>query len=107
MSSERREAKRRSTNISGRILFDEAVHPCTVLNVSKSGARLNVGDGLTLPRKFLLDFTNNGRVLRSCELVHQEGMSAGVRFIQAPPAQSKKVQASQRRLPSVDTFSIE
>lgn len=108
MSSERRNAKRRSTNIPGRILFDDAVHPCVVLDVSRSGARLNFGDGLTLPRKFVLDLTNDGRVVRSCELVHQDGLSAGVRFIHGSSPQSMAFapSLSAKRL-DVEKFSIE
>jgi hypothetical protein len=53
---------------------------CFVVDVSESGARLEVGP-LALPGIFVLVFTADGKVRRICKLIWRNGASAGVRFI--------------------------
>ena len=55
---------------------------CTILDVSDSGACLEVG-ALVVPQLFGLAFTAGGEVLRICSLVWRRGEVVGARFVSA------------------------
>jgi PilZ domain len=55
---------------------------CTILDVSDSGACLDVG-ALVVPQLFGLSFTAGGEVLRICSLVWRQGEVVGARFVSA------------------------
>lgn len=84
MSEERRLDLRRVIQIPGRVLIDGIVHRCVVTNISATGARIELESSVALPEKFILDLTQNGLVLRSCILKHQDENSAGVGFVSVP-----------------------
>lgn len=59
--------------------------PCTMLDVSSTGARLVVNgsiEGLQL-KEFFLVLCSTGRVYRRCELIRVNGEEIGVRFLKA------------------------
>ena len=55
---------------------------CTIIDVSDSGACLDVG-ALVVPELFGLAFTAGGEVLRVCQLIWRSGESIGARFVTA------------------------
>jgi hypothetical protein len=55
---------------------------CEILDVSNSGACLEVG-ALAVPELFGLAFTAKGEVLRVCSLVWRRGEVIGARFVSA------------------------
>lgn len=77
----RRKSSRIPTTKSAFILFrnNACRMPCTVVDISKAGARLHPEDTMLLPNEFKLQFGSNKSVL--CEIVHRTGTEIGVRFI--------------------------
>ena len=55
---------------------------CTIVDVSESGACLEVG-ALSVPKIFGLAFTERGEVLRVCSLAWRKGELVGARFVTA------------------------
>ena len=55
---------------------------CTILDVSDSGASLDVG-ALAVPELFGLAFTAGGEVFRVCLLAWRQGELIGARFVTA------------------------
>lgn len=85
---ERRSEARTPTNWIGLILLRDGTEiPCTVKDVSKSGARLGLPDTVVLPDEFQLKVLGYAFLLR-VRLVWRNGHCAGVRierFGKAPP----------------------
>lgn len=54
--------------------------PCTLRNISCTGAMIALESAFTLPRLFVLDLSGNILVQRPCELVWQRERVAGVKF---------------------------
>ncbi len=80
---ERRRSPRRKVLKNGRIIPDNGQSPvdCTILDVSRMGARLRVNPSNRMPSKFTLmlsDFTKH-----SCEIVRQDGTTVAVSFLDA------------------------
>jgi hypothetical protein len=87
MRIERRQEPRRQTRIPARVLIDGSARPCIIADISSMGARLEFGlSSIELPQKFVLDMTQDGSVLRLCEVRHRTGITAGVQFIPASKA---------------------
>jgi hypothetical protein len=66
--------------------------PCTMLDISESGARLQVPDsieGLNLKEFFLL-LSSTGLAFRRCELVRVNGDEIGVKFVEDKAPTKKK-----------------
>jgi hypothetical protein len=66
--------------------------PCTLLDISDSGARLQVKDsieGLNLKEFFLL-LSSTGLAFRRCELVRINGDEIGVKFVEDKDTGKKK-----------------
>jgi len=55
--------------------------PCTVVDVSATGAKLMLQELAELPQEFLVLFSNNATVSRQCKVSWQSGTKIGVRFI--------------------------
>jgi hypothetical protein len=72
---------RRARRIQARLLRPGfADRPCTVVDISASGAKIVVQGDEAIAARFELAFADNGpRGL--CELVWQRGKTAGVRFL--------------------------
>jgi PilZ domain len=58
-----------------------AARPCTVLDMSDSGARIEVSDPGAVPAKLRLAFSRDVRTGRACEVAWQRGRTIGVKFI--------------------------
>jgi hypothetical protein len=58
---------------------------CRFSDVSDDAATLEVFAGRELPDQFVLLFTLNGSVRRSCQVVWRHGAEIGVTFIGRPP----------------------
>ena len=96
MPAEQRRAQRHGINWDGMIVDPVGggiIGPCTVANVSATGAKLVLKDqDAEVPDEFALILSRNGGVQRRCELVWREGGSLGARFLQS--------QAAERPIPS-------
>jgi PilZ domain len=53
---------------------------CTIRNLSRSGAMIQLDAPVDLPKRFVLDLSGNIVVRRVCNLVWQEGATIGVTF---------------------------
>jgi hypothetical protein len=58
-----------------------AARPCTVLDLSDSGARIVASDPGSIPAKLRLAFSRDVHRGRPCEVVWQRGKTFGVRFV--------------------------
>ena len=78
-----RKWRRRDISTQGMIYGanGKAVMPCSLRNVSETGAKLELNQEILLPRSFLLALTPDGNVRRLCEPVWQRATVAGVRFV--------------------------
>jgi hypothetical protein len=66
----------------------KSLMPCTVRDISESGARLELSQDVPLPKSFLLALTRDAHVRRSCESVWQLSIVAGVRFSESAPLET-------------------
>lgn len=57
-----------------------AARPCTVLDLSPSGAKISVDSPQALNSKLRLAFSRDARSGRNCEVVWRDGKIAGLRF---------------------------
>jgi hypothetical protein len=83
-----RSASRRRTLKTGRVVMtDWTTYDCVVRDLSESGARLEFGGPVELPKAFRVLVTSSN-LLIPAELAWQRGKAAGVRFTgpgQPPP----------------------
>jgi PilZ domain len=79
-----RRHRRRIFEATASVSFNDGAkpHPCWILDISDSGARLNVGAQSNFPDFFTLRVTSTDAVRRSCKLVWRKGNEIGVRFVQ-------------------------
>jgi hypothetical protein len=84
MSVERRRDVRTRAMLRGKIVFNGGycTMDCTVLDVSPSGARLQLSDWVHVPERFELRLPYGPQ--RQAALVHLRGSTAGIRFEAAP-----------------------
>jgi len=80
--SNRRITNRKKTLKSAKIIFNkkQSVIDCFVRDVSDTGAKLQVGDLVAIPRNFTLIFNDGSS--HECERVRAYGNELGVRFLQ-------------------------
>ncbi len=57
-----------------------AARPCTVLDLSDSGAKIRTDDPSSVNSKLKLSFYRDGRKGRSCEVAWRRGQTLGLRF---------------------------
>jgi hypothetical protein len=67
----------------GFIKFDEEAYPCTVKNMSRTGATLRFKFPVELPSRFTMQLTRDGMAIRQCAIAWNEGKQVGVLFEQA------------------------
>ncbi|THD62533.1 MAG: PilZ domain-containing protein [Bradyrhizobium sp.] len=74
---------RKSVQQPGWITLDGgfAARPCTVRDMSATGARITVDDPNALPGRLRLAFTRDTRTGRNCAVVWRRGKSLGVKFV--------------------------
>jgi hypothetical protein len=53
---------------------------CTIRNLSRNGAMIELDEPVKLPKRFVLDLSGNIVVRRLCDLIWQDGASIGVNF---------------------------
>lgn len=64
---------------TGKIVFDGAVIDCTVRNISRTGAALEVDSPVGIPHNFILVIETD-RVRRACHVVWRKERRIGVGF---------------------------
>ncbi|QCK86266.1 DUF2336 domain-containing protein [Phreatobacter aquaticus] len=81
---EHRKSVRKAVYYPAELKTDEGamVAACTLVDVSRTGARLRMGSSDQVPRALRLVFTGrDGGVIRECERVWHDGKHIGVRFV--------------------------
>ncbi|MEA2819389.1 MAG: hypothetical protein QOJ86_1393 [Bradyrhizobium sp.] len=80
--TQKREA-RKSVRQSGWITLDGgfAARPCTVLDLSSTGAKITVDDPQVVTAKARLAFSRDARAGRICQVVWRRGKTLGVKFV--------------------------
>jgi hypothetical protein len=80
--AELRKKPRRQFHYNARILIDKKVPsiPCSISDISESGARLAIERDEDLPETFMLLLTANGGARRQCRVVWRTGVTLGVEF---------------------------
>ncbi len=81
--TDRRKEDRKETNTPawiegarGRLI------PCTITNISRGGAQINLDQHIILPRQFSLRMTEDGKSKRECGVVWRKPDNLGVRFLE-------------------------
>jgi hypothetical protein len=79
---QRKRETRKSVQQSGWIVLDGgfAARPCTVLDLSDSGAKIRTDDPSSVNSKLKLSFSRDGRKGQSCEVVWRRGQTLGLKF---------------------------
>jgi hypothetical protein len=85
--AELRKKPRRQFHYSASILIGDKTPPCpcSISDISASGARIILESARDLPERFFLLLNQSGEARRRCRIVWREGLMVGVEF---PPAQS-------------------
>ena len=78
----RRKSLRRHFGYPGQMHFEKGVPPqaCTIIDMSETGAQLQVPADVSVPGEFSLLIGGNSHVRRQCHLVWRTGNRLGVRF---------------------------
>jgi hypothetical protein len=84
MSVERRRATRRLIRQPAiMVKIDGSIFGrCLMMDVSRTGAKLQVAARETVPSQFVLVLSRDGCLRRHCRVAWQSGTTMGVRFIQ-------------------------
>ena len=64
---------------------------CRILDVSDSGARVEVPAGMNLDGEIKLFLTQDGSVSRTCEIVWRNDREVGLRFTNRPTQQLREL----------------
>jgi hypothetical protein len=74
---------RKSVQQPGWLIFEGsfAARPCTVVDLSDSGAKILAGEPSPVRTKLRLAFSRDVRTGRPCEVVWQRGKTFGVKFV--------------------------
>ena len=82
-SARKTRSARRRVNKQAWLVFDGefALRPCTVIDMSDSGARLNIDQSDRLPKRFSLTFSRASRAGLQCEVRWKHGRAVGVKFL--------------------------
>ncbi len=80
--AELRKKPRRQFNYSAQILTGpkDPPRPCTIGDISHTGARLVLETDDQLPLRFVLLLTRNGGARRHCRVIWRTGLTLGVKF---------------------------
>jgi PilZ domain-containing protein len=78
----RRKSLRRHFGYPGQLQFEEGVPPraCSIIDMSESGAQLDVHGDSNVPGEFSLLIGGNSHVRRQCRVVWRSGSRVGVEF---------------------------
>jgi hypothetical protein len=85
--AELRRKPRRHFHYNASVLIDatSSPRPCSISDISETGARIMLESECELPERFILLLTPSGEARRHCRLVWRSGLSAGVEFPTPPP----------------------
>jgi hypothetical protein len=87
----RSEHRKRTLKEAKIILTDWTVMDCTIRDISEKGARLVLGDAVTLPAEFRLHIVSSNTIV-PVQVLWQRGTTAGVGFTgPEEPAPSRKI----------------
>ena len=80
--TELRKSPRRQFHYNATIIMegDTQPHRCAIVDISNTGARLQLEDDFELPERFLLLLTKGGQARRRCKIVWRNGLFVGVQF---------------------------
>jgi len=80
---EKKRQSRKSVRQSAWIILDGgfARRPCTVIDLSATGAKIDLNDTSAASAGFQLTFSPHARTGRRCQAVWRNGTTLGVRFI--------------------------
>ena len=93
MPNERRRSLRHPMRLEA-MIFDlegSMVGPCTMMNISVSGAKLILQAPAEVPDCFLLVLSKKGGVRRHCEVTWRSDAGIGVRFVSPVAAEDEEV----------------
>ncbi len=81
MLKDKRKAPRREIRYTSWIVMDDAeLQGCVLLDISDTGAKLDVQDASAIPDRFVLSLSNRGRARRKCQVVWRSEKQVGVEF---------------------------
>ncbi len=85
MSKESRKHVRRVVRQPAAILNDGSIlSECMVLDVSASGAKIEIKAPNEVPEQFILLLSRDGKVRRQCQVIRRSEADVGVQFIFNP-----------------------
>ena len=86
MSHNQRKAKRQPFQLTAFVDLGDSSPPlpCTVTDISESGARISIDGVGAVPVEFSLVMTRNGRLRRHCNVVWRSDAQIGVMFVPTP-----------------------
>ena len=82
MASGRRRFPRKAVKFKALIanLDGTIVGPCRTADISQEGAKLEIPEQITMPKDFVLIFSQNGQVRRRCQVIWMDLKRIGVHF---------------------------
>jgi len=82
--AELRKKPRRQFHYVAKVVIDESgtVVPCSIADISETGARIVLESDTMLPDRFVLLLTATGEARRYCHVVWRSGTAVGVTFPQ-------------------------
>jgi hypothetical protein len=92
MERRHRKAPRRDLTYQVWIAYgsaEERIVPCTIANISESGARLCLPFNGDVPDDFRLMLSQRGRAHRRCKVAWRSAVEIGVSFVLPPPKAKK------------------
>jgi hypothetical protein len=83
IAAKKKRDTRKSVRQSGWITLDGgfATRPCTVLDLSATGARIEIDDPRTAAAGFRLAFSRDARSGHQCKVIWRRGKTLGVKFV--------------------------
>jgi hypothetical protein len=103
-AAERRNAARHAVRLQGRILGGPSVIYCALFDVSETGAKINLGATVVIPKRFRLQIERNNLVI-VCHMQWRSGDFLGVAFDR--PLDASEIEAARRKpLPAVVRRSL-
>ena len=110
MMIEARQAERIRSFLRARIIYNNqnSTIECTVKNISSAGAKIELGNAMSIPDAFDLEIPQKGRTYRA-RLTWRDATAIGVRFVEddaapkrdTPPGKVERLEREVRRLKTV------
>jgi len=88
MVENKRRSKRHHVYHGARLIQSDgtALGPCRMIDISRTGARLESAKAQTLPDDFILLLSHDGRLRRQCLVVWRSETAVGVEFVPLQPS---------------------